>query len=205
MPRPANEVTRLLERYRRGELDDEALLERLARLESREDADSGPNSDTHEDADTAAARTPLAARLDEYRAAEASGAATLETWAGLSSDPALVGGLRTAAAREAKHASLLERRVRELGGSSSARIPRWLADFNARITDPAATDLERLRLIVERFPDVDSASQRVLEMADAIVGDELTRELLRAICVDELATLEWAHEAYCVRAGAGRA
>ena len=185
MPASREELTRLLALYREERISEQQLLERI---ESLDGGELQPQQDR--------AAVDL---LDAYRAAEASGAETLAAWARLSNDPALVGGLRTAAARESKHAALLEQRVRELGGSPMATIPDWLVRYNARITDPEASDLDRLAAIVEQFPDVDRAAAPLLEAIDTVIGDELTRELLRTICADELSTVKWAHEAYRAR------
>lgn len=195
MEDPATELSRLLERFRRGELDEEQLLEQIADRDGRRRAAAA----THEPSRDR--RAHVLERLDAYRAAEQSGAEVLETWAELSDDAALVGGLRTAAAREAKHAALLEQRLRELGGTPTARVPQSIARFNAALTDPTTSDLERLRLMVERFPDVDAAVVPLTDFIDSIDDDELTCELLRTIAVDELSTLRWAHERYLIRRG----
>jgi hypothetical protein len=195
---PSDELTRLLEKFRAGELSDQQLLENIAALDGA-NLPSEPDHATSQPEDERRRGARIVDRLDTYRAAEQSGADTLETWADLSDDAALVGGLRTAAAREAKHAVLLEQRLRELGGTPRAEIPESIARYNAALTDPDATDLQRLELLTERFPDVEAAVVPLMEFVDSIEDDELTRELLKAICVDELATLRWAHEAFRAR------
>ena len=45
----------------------------------------------------------------------------------------------------------------------------------------------------------DEAIAPLTQFIDSIEDDELTQELLRSICVDELATLRWAHDAYMSR------
>ena len=184
------ELDRLLSRYRGGEISEHDLLAEVEHLDRRAGHLAGVES---------VAGAELVATLDAYRAAEASGAQTLEAWIQLTDDDGLIGGLRSAAAREARHASLLEDRLQELGGRPAAVIPEWLRAYNAVITDPAATDLERLAAIVEKFPDIGTAIAPVRALIESIDGDALTRELLRAICVDELATVRWAHEAYSDR------
>ncbi|MEE8310695.1 MAG: hypothetical protein V3R77_00465 [Candidatus Binatia bacterium] len=193
---PSEELTRLLEKFRAGELSEQQLLESIALLDGAASA-AEQAAVISEEGRRRSSR--VVDRLDSYRAAEQSGADTLETWADLSDDAALVGGLRTAAAREAKHAALLEQRLAELGGIARAEIPDSIACYNDALTDPDATDLQRLELLVERFPDVDAAVVPLMEFVDSIEDDELTRELLKSICVDELATLRWAHEAFRAR------
>jgi hypothetical protein len=185
------EITRLLTLYRKGHIGEDVLLEQMAAVE----AEQGDGGQARLGRDGS-----LIEMLDGYRAAEASGAETLLAWAELTGDLALEGALRAIAAREASHAALLEQRIRELGGTPLARIPDWLARYNAALTDPDADDVEKLGAIVGQFPDVDEALVPLQRTIEGIVDDELTREMLRTICADELATLEWAHEAYAARA-----
>lgn len=188
------ELNRLLALYRKGIIDEETLVEQIRQIDA--EAELRPETAGLGDAEVRA----LVEVLDGYRAAEESGAATLGTWAEQSTDQALVGGLRTAAAREAKHALLLEQRVRELGGEPEASIPEWLAEFNARLTSEQTTDLERLEMIVARFPDIEASVAPLSEVIGVLADeDPLTAELLRTICVDEVSTLEWAHDAYADR------
>jgi hypothetical protein len=186
------ELKKLLALYRKGIISEEILVEEIREIDQERAAAHPDAFDTEPEEQLALVDT-----LDAYRAAEESGAQTLLTWARLSTDPALVGGLRTAAAREAKHALLLEQRLRELGAEPKALIPDWLDAFNARITALGATDLDRLRLIVQRFPDIEEAVAPMFDLIELIARtDPLTSELLRTICVDEVSTLEWAHDAY---------
>ncbi|TFH23614.1 MAG: hypothetical protein E4H03_05765 [Myxococcales bacterium] len=195
---PSDELSRLLEKFRTGQLNEQQLLESIALLDGKASASAAARTAVN-CKDDRRCSSRVVDRLDVYRAAEQSGADALEIWADLSDDAALVGGLRTAAAREARHAALLEQRLRELGGIPRAQIPDSIACYNDALTDPDATDLQRLELLVERFPDVDAAVVPLMEFVDSIEDDELTRELLKAICVDELATLRWAHEAFDAR------
>lgn len=189
----------LLEQHRLGDLSDEELIARIKTLEGQPAETLHSHDQADSDADAERRRAELIARLDAYRAAERSGALTLGAWADLSDDAALVGGLRTAAAREDKHASLLEQRLVELGGKPTAEVPESIARYNAAIIDPDATDIERLGLLIGRFPDIDEAIAPLSGFIESIEDDELTQELLRSICVDELATLRWAHDAYLSR------
>jgi hypothetical protein len=191
------EIRKLLALFRRGAISEEDLLLQL-------DDWNGPTSRAPPrplaDEDTERARRrSLIAVLDQYRVAEESGAETLRAWSNLSGDPALTGGLRTIAAREAYHAELLGRRVQELGGEPSATIPDWLSEYNARMVDPRVTDVDRLEAIVGQFPDIEAALAPLEETIASIDGDPLTRELLRTIEQDERASLEWFHSAYATR------
>ncbi len=180
------ELSRLLELYRKGVIDEQTLIDQMDALGLKVEPQQ-PRQETVE---------PLVQRLDRYRAAEASGAETLEGWAELTDDPRLVGGLRVAAARERAHAGLLERRIGELGGRTTATIPDWLAGFNAALVDPEASDEQRLGAIVKQFPDPDAAIAPLRRFIDSLCEDPLTQSLLLSICEDEKATLRWFHETH---------
>jgi hypothetical protein len=186
------DLRQLLALYREGRLAEDELLARLEPAPPR-------RADERAAAARDDARRELAEVLDGYRAAEASGAETIEAWAALCHDPALAGGLRVIAAREAAHAAVLERRVRELGREPSARVPAWLERYNESLLAEGASDEDRLTAVVMRFPDIDSALRSLHERIESIDDDRLTRELLRAIAQDEEATLRWMHGALSER------
>jgi hypothetical protein len=192
------ELRRLLALYRKGHISEEVFLEQMAELNGAAESAAAEDS---EDAPVReeAAEPSLVRLLDGYRAAEASGAQTLEAWAGLTADARLAGGLRTMSAREAAHAFLLEVRIRELGGEPVASVPAWLAGYNKALLDPEASDLDRLAAVIAQFPDTDTALEPLERLIDSIEGDDLTRELLVTIGDDERATLQWFHAAFDAR------
>jgi hypothetical protein len=171
------ELSWLLAAFREGRISEEAVVSRL-------------QSDGSEPEVPAERRVSLLTVLDQFRAAEESGAETLRKWALLTESAYLVGGLRAAAAREAQHALLLDQRLRELGGVPRAEIPHWLRRLNAEISDPATEDAVRLAIIVRSLPDADRIAGEVNELTEA-AGDPLTTELLRNICADDLVTFRW--------------
>jgi hypothetical protein len=171
------ELTWLLAAFREGRISEEAVVSRL-------------QPETSEPPVPAERRADLLTMLDQFRAAEESGAETLRRWALLTENSHLVGGLRAAAARESQHALLLDERLRELGGKPRAEIPGWLERLNARISDPSTRDSDRLSIIVGSLPDADRIAGQVNEFTEA-AGDPLTAELLRNICADDLVTFRW--------------
>lgn len=191
----ARELKTLLEAFRKGNLSEEILLERISAANREPEQDVG-DGDSGSVAGECRGVEGLLVELDACRAAEASGSSTLESWAELTSDPVLEGGLRTAAAREATHALLLERRIRELDMKPTATVPDWLARFNAAILDAQATDLDRLGAMVAQFPDPERALEPLDALIEAVSNDPLTRELLVTIRDDERVTLRWMHESY---------
>lgn len=203
------QLDRLLTLYRKGAISEDVLLDQIEQVasEATGNGDSavggGSAADANSQADgnsqsgaVASTDTELVVLLDEFRAAESSGAETLSRWAEQSDDPELIGGLRVLAAREYGHAVLLEHRLRELGVEPSVEIPAWLAGFNRALVSEAASDLERLGALVSQFADEERSAERI-DRAIAMAGDDgLTREVLVAIKTDELATIDWLRDAY---------
>jgi len=134
--------------------------------------------------------------LDQFRAGEALGEASLGAWCEVSTTPCLKGGLRTIQMREGSHARLLEQRIKELGGSASFELPD--AVYNTTMegaADASKTDAEKVLAFVSQFPDCDVALQPIHDMADRLDHDQETQSLLRTIIQDERSTLEWLNEA----------
>jgi len=188
-----DEVRKLLALFRKGLIAEDDLVAQLEEIRA-----SG-GQPVEDDLGGSGRAATLLGLLDGYRAAEASGAATLRKWSDLCADEGLAGGLRTIAAREAFHAELLDRRIRELGGEPQAKVPVWLSDYNDSITDPRATDDDRLGTIIAQFPDIDAALAPLERTIESLETDPLTRELLRTIGQDERASLEWLHSTYATR------
>jgi len=129
--------------------------------------------------------------LDQFRAGEALGEASVGAWIEATRDDALRGALRTVQMREGMHARLLEARIKELGGSPEAEVPE--AVFEASMERSASTDIsdaDKLAAFMAQFPDTDAALAPLVEMADRLDHDGETQALLRTICQDERATLE---------------
>ena len=165
----------------------EAICEKLEQLERK--ADTGGSS--------AAASTDEVIRfLDQFRAGEALGEASLGAWIEVSTTPCVRGALRTIQMREGSHAQLLEQRIKELGGSPTAEVPQ--AIYDAVMEGSASTeksDVQKLQEFVARFPDIDVALKPINDLADRLDHDQETQSLLRTIVQDERSTLEFLNEA----------
>jgi TolA-binding protein len=156
-----------------------ARLERLERSRSREFG-----------------KPELIRFLDQFRAGEALGEASLGAWIAVSDTACVKGGLRTIQQREGMHARLLEARMKELGASPSFEIPQAIYDrAMSGAADPEKTDAQKVLDFVKRFPDIDAAVKPILDVADKLDHDPETQSLLRTIAQDERATLEFTHEA----------
>jgi hypothetical protein len=163
--------------------DQEALRERLARLER------GPEP-------PAPSTEQVIHFLDRFRAAEALGEASLGAWIAACRTDCLRGGLRTVQMREGSHARLLADRVKELGGTPSCEVPE--EQQRAAMEGAASgekSDAQKVAEFVSRFPDVEAALRPIFELADRLDGDQETQFLLRTIAQDERSTLEFFREA----------
>lgn len=129
--------------------------------------------------------------LDQFRAGEALGEASVGAWIEVCQDDSLRGALRTVQMREGMHARLLEARIKELGGHPEAEMPE--AVFNASMERSGSRDIsdtEKLQAFMAQFPDMDAALAPIVDMADRLDHDPETQGLLRSICQDERSTLE---------------
>ena len=134
--------------------------------------------------------------LDQFRAGEALGEASLGAWIEVAEVPCVKGALRTIQTREGSHARLLEQRIKELGGSLTAEVPQ--AIYDAAMEQAAScemSDAQKVKEFVSRFPDIDAALKPIYAIADRLDDDQETQSLLRTIAQDERSTLEFLQEA----------
>jgi hypothetical protein len=145
---------------------------------------------------TGATREEVVSFLDQFRAAEALGEASLGAWIAVCQTDCLRGGLRTVQLREASHARLLEERIKELGGSPSFELPESV--YRKAMEDAASSersDAQKLKEFVSRFSVIDAAVAPIHSLANRLDADEETQSLLRTIAQDERSTLEFLHQA----------
>ncbi len=134
--------------------------------------------------------------LDQFRAGEALGEASLGAWIEVSDVACVRGGLRTVQQREGMHARLLEARMKELGATPSFEIPEAVYEQTMKgAGDPEKSDPEKIADFVKQFPDVDAAIQPILDIADKLDRDPETQFMLRTIAQDERSTLEFLNDA----------
>ncbi len=141
-----------------------------------------------------ASREEVIKFLDQFRAGEALGEASLGAWIAVSDTACLRGGLRTVQLREGMHAQLLEQRIKELGSSPSFEIPEAIhRKVMESVGDPDKSDAQKVLEFTQQFPDIDQALAKIYQHADT--ADEETQSLLRTIAQDERSTLEFLSEA----------
>ncbi len=129
------------------------------------------------------------ALLDELQAAERTGAEALRQWIATCRDPALRGGLRVIAARDAGHAELVAARLRALGGTTAAQPGRNLTALCNLLAAADVSDRSKLAILLARFPT--RGYDPFAPLVQRIEDDDETRALLEAIGDEERATVEW--------------
>jgi len=175
MPSKDDSLKKIIETLDRLERGQQAICERLGELDGR----------------SANGSAKAIAFLDQFRAGESLGAASLGAWIHVCDDDALRGSLRVIEMRESFHARLLEDRIKALGGSATAEIPE--AQFEAVMKSTGGremSDAQKLQGFMAQFPDCDAALAPIFEQADALDDDPETQALLRTIAQDERSTLE---------------
>ena len=134
--------------------------------------------------------------LDDYRAQESFAATWIASWIDVSDVACVRGGLRTVQHREASHAQLLEERIKELGGTCSAEVPKKqrterLETFGGTV----CSDAEKIAALVEEIGDCDAALKPLCDFTDRLDGDPETQYLMRTIIQDEQSSLQFLTDA----------
>lgn len=143
----------------------------------------------------ASERAMLLDFLDEYRCAEAFAAEYIGQWIDISTREYVKGGLRTIHQREIFHAKLLEARLHALGGSPQCAVPaaRREKEFTF-YTSPEKSDEEKLQKAVGWIKEPVKTLKPLTGVIDQIEDDQQSKQMLRTIIDDELATIEWLQE-----------
>jgi DNA-binding ferritin-like protein len=168
-----------------GKRQDE-ICERLGQLERSGTLAAGDEL-SHDD---------LVTFLDQFRAGEALGEASLGAWIEVADLPCVKGGLRTVQQREGMHARLLEARLKELGATPCFEIPE--AIYQRTMQDagnPDKPDAEKVADFVKQFPDIDAALKPIYDIIAKLDHDQETQFMLQTIAQDERSTLEFLQEA----------
>jgi hypothetical protein len=129
--------------------------------------------------------------IDKIRVAEACAGVALSTWAKNCTIPALRGGLKMIAEREAFHDRVFSQRIHDLGGECKAPLDPFSAESEACLADPNLTDIEKLTNLVERNGDPETLIRPVLAFADLLTEDLETKEALKLYYADEISSGNW--------------
>jgi hypothetical protein len=129
--------------------------------------------------------------IDKIQVAEACAGVALSNWAKECKIPALRGGLRMIAEREAFHGRVFSQRIRDLGGECKAPLDPFSQQSEAVIANPKLTDLEKLTDLVERNGDPETLIGPVLALANLLTEDLDTKEALKLYYADEISSGNW--------------
>ena len=136
--------------------------------------------------------------LDEFRAGETLGEAGFGAWIATCQTDCLRGGLRTIQLREGSHARLLEERLKELGGTPSAKLADDTENgFMQLYGSSELSDAEKLERLCGS-PDVERALQGLEDKAARLGDDEETQSLVRTILQDERSSVSFLKEAHAL-------
>ncbi|MDB5392642.1 MAG: hypothetical protein JWM91_148 [Rhodospirillales bacterium] len=139
----------------------------------------------------ASEREAIIGLIDKIQVAEACAGVALSSWAETCQIPALRGGLRMIAEREAFHGRIFSQRIRDLGAECQAPLDRFSIESEACIADPNLTDLEKLTSLVERNGDPETLISPVLAFAELLTEDLETKEALKLYYADEISSGNW--------------
>jgi hypothetical protein len=199
---PTAELTRLLRAYREGHLTEQMFEQQLRELNRSSERRAqtytyvgilglGPTSFSTE-------HEMILHLLDEFRCGENFAAEFLSCWIEISDQEWVKGGLRVMQQRENYHAQLLEARLRELGGTPRCTVPAARRKLELRFySSKETTDADKLRSIFASLEgkDIGTLLKPLTDAIDQIQEDQQTKELLRALIDDEMASGKWCLEA----------
>lgn len=134
--------------------------------------------------------------LDEFRANESFAAMWIGCWIDASDTACVRGGLRTVQQREAMHAQLLEERIKELGGTCSAEVPKGdREEFLSIYGGSACSDVEKIASLVDKFGDIEDTLKPLSDFTGRLEGDPETQFLMSTILQDERSSLQFLKDA----------
>jgi hypothetical protein len=215
-----HDIRQLLKAYRSGLITEQLFEEQMRGLADDVDVedgvdrgheaagDAGPSASqstrtySYNGGEFTSERALILRFLDDFRAAESFGACVLALWADVARHPMLRGGLRTICARERSHGELLQQRLQQLGGECTAELgPDLRRAAEQRLASAEVADVDKLKDVVARYPDIETAVKPIRDVIGQIEEDLETRALLSTILDDELATLRWMAASFCMLRG----
>lgn len=184
------EVRQLLKAYRKGLISDELFEEQIKELGNGHQ-DYSYNGQSH-----ATEQEMIMHLLDEFRCAENFAAEYLSKWIDVSDQACVKGGLRVVQQREAYHAQILEARLRELGGVPQCSVPQERREKELPFySSTEKKDAEKLLSIASQISDPAAVLKPLTDAIAKIQEDQQSKELLRSLIDDEMASVKWLLEA----------
>jgi hypothetical protein len=136
-------------------------------------------------------REGVASMLDRFRAGEANGEAAFLAWEKLCKTDCIRSGIRMIAEREAYHARIFERRMRDLGLECKAQVTEESRKFTEYLSDPNVSDNQKLLYFTSLVPDVDAFFKPFTAIAENIKEDLESKELFKLYAQDEISSAKW--------------
>jgi hypothetical protein len=142
----------------------------------------------------ASERAAIIDLMDKVQVAEACAGRAISAWIETCKIPALRGGLKIIAEREAFHGRVFQQRIRELGAECAAELDPFSQATEACIVNTGLTDLEKLTELVERNGDPEVFLRPILDFAEMLTEDLESKEALKLYYADEISSSTWFRE-----------
>jgi hypothetical protein len=189
------EIRQLLRAYRSGLMSEAAFEEEMTKLEQ---GDGEPSQ--AQPGFEALGRVYRSEReavinfLDELHATQMETAIGFAKWAAVCRTTGLRTGLLMIAEREAYHARVLERRVRELGGELHGSPTEQGSKLVELLANREISELEKLLALISFIRDPQESVAPIVQFASLLRSDLETRQALRLLAEDEVSSATWLHE-----------
>jgi hypothetical protein len=115
-------------------------------------------------------------------------------WAAVCRTTGLRTGLLMIAERNAYHARVLERRVRELGGELHGAPTEQGSKLVELLANREIGELDKLLALISFIRDPQEAVAPIVQFASLLKADLETRQALRLLAEDDLSSATWLHE-----------
>ena len=190
------EFRQLLRAYRAGIIDEATFEAELGALERGTSNGNGARGFEALGKTYANEREAVAAMLDRVRSGEANGEKAFLAWAAQCNTECIRSGIRIIAEREAYHARIFERRMRDLGLECKAETSELGLEFTAKLGDASISDNQKLLYVTSFAPDIDAFFKPFSELAENIKEDLESKEMFKLYLQDEMSSAKWL-EASC--------
>jgi hypothetical protein len=189
------EIRQLLRAYRSGLMSEAAFEEEMTRLEqgNGEQAQTQPGFEAFGRV-YRSEREAVINFLDELHATQLETAVGFAKWAAVCRTTGLRTGLLMIAERNAYHARVLERRVRELGGELHGSPTEQGSKLVELLANREIGELEKLLALISFIRDPQEAVAPIFQFASLLRTDLETKQGLRLLAEDELSSATWLHE-----------
>jgi hypothetical protein len=189
------EIRQLLRAYRSGLMSEAAFEDEMTKLErgEGEHAQAQPGFEAFGRV-YGSEREAVVNFLDELHATQMETAIGFAKWAAVCRTTGLRTGLLMIAERNAYHARVLERRVRELGGELHGSPTEQGSKLVELLANREISELEKLLALISFIRDPQEAVAPILNFASLLRSDLETKQALRLLAEDELSSATWLHE-----------